>query len=265
MSVAAPVHPAAAELLRVASAFRDRTAGGDEWPPEDSSRFAEGVVELDEQFCSAVADRHERAPRVALDDDLAARYEVAKRELRALVADVAAAGFVVRPWLRPGQPYRSSGELTARVLETRTLHVLLTRAAHGPSAKSGFHPLRAPSGVVVDGVTLLWNDLLRAAHDLFGHVMLGTGFGPVDELRAAYCQMALHSSDARAVLFTEQVAQTCWFYFCPRVRAEDGSIPRPGDRAYVPLRARTYPEQKVYAAAPAEVETFRRMFAFGAS
>jgi len=265
MSVAAPAHPAVADLVRVGAGFRERAAGDDVWPPEDLGRCGTAGVDLDEQLCRAVADRHERAPRLALDHGLAARYERTKHELRSLFADVVAAGFVVRPWLGRGQPYRSSDELTTSVRATRTIHVLPTRTAHGPAGSSGYHPLREPSDVEAAGVPLAWNDLLRAVHDLFGHVMLGCSFGPVGELRAAYCQMALHSPEVRTVLFTEQVAQTCWFYFGPHVRADDGSVPGPGDGAYVPPSARPYPEQKVYAADPGDVAAFRRMFAFEAA
>jgi len=214
----------------------------------------------DDDFCRGVADRHEQAPRLAYDRALADQYDTVKHEVRCLFEEVRAAGFVVEPWRREGQPYRDSAELARHVRETRTIRVLLTGEAHGPPGSAGFHPLRQSSGIAAQGVELLHNDLLRTVHDLFGHVMLGNSFGPAGELKAAYCQMALHSADARLVLFGEQVAQTCWFYFGPHLRDEAGRIRRPGERGHVAARARPYPDQKVYRIEPGTLSAFRRMF-----
>jgi hypothetical protein len=248
------------ELMAIAQRCRDRVDRGREWPLADLARLADLVVVIDDGFCRDVADRHEQAPLLAYDAALAEQYERTKQESRVLFEDILAAGFVVEPWLQPGEPYQDSRELRRFVQETRTIRVLLSGDAHGPPGSSGFHPLRHGSGIMVGGVELLHNDLIRTIHDLFGHVMLGTSFGPMGELKAAYCQMALHSDDARAVLFSEQVAQTCWFYFGPHLRDEAGRLRRPGESGYVAPRARPYPEQKVYRTEPGDLSTFRRMF-----
>ena len=113
------------------------------------------------------------------------------------------------------------------------------------------------------GVELSHNDLLRVVHDVFGHVAFGYGFDPAGELAAAYCQMALSCADARPVLFAEQVAQTCWFFFGPHLRGPDGHIPRPGEPGYVPPHRRPYPEQKVFPVSQRTVTRFARMFERG--
>lgn len=257
---AATIHPVTADLIAAAQRYRDRSASRAAWPPEDVQLLADVLVDLDEDVCRDVADRHERAPHLAFENDVARSYDRTKREVRELFDELTAAGFAVAPWLRPGQPYHDSRELVAHVRATRTIRVLLTRDAHGPTAATGFHPLREPAGVNVGGVELAHNDLVRAVHDLVGHVMAGTGFGAAGELKAAYCQMALHSTDVRRVLFAEHVAQTCWFYFGPHLRDGAGRLLRPGERGYVPPHGRPYPEQKVYAAATEDLEGFRRMF-----
>ncbi len=170
------------------------------------------------------------------------------------------AGIAVEPWLHPGPPYRDSDELVRMVRQTRTIRVLLTRDEHGPPGAAGFHPLREPSGITAAGVPLLYNDLVRTVHDLFGHVMFGAGFGLAGELKAAYSHLALHSEDARSVLFNEQVAQICWFYFGPHLRDGAGRLRKPGERGYLAPRARPYPEQKVYPGDPEDLARFRRMF-----
>jgi hypothetical protein len=249
-----------AELLTVAQRCRDRDARASAWPPADLSRLADLAVALDEDFCRDVADRYERAPLLAYDHALARRYDQAKQESRRQYEDVLEAGIAVEPWLRPGPPYRDSGELVRQVRRTRTIRVLLTRNEHGPPGHAGFHPLREPSPVTAAGVRLLYNDLIRTVHDVFGHVMFGADFGLVGELKAAYCHLALHSEDAQSVLFNEQVAQTCWFYFGPHLRGDDGRPRKPGERGYLAPRARPYPRQKVFAADPEDLARFRRMF-----
>ncbi|HEV2887543.1 MAG TPA: crotonobetainyl-CoA--carnitine CoA-transferase [Jatrophihabitans sp.] len=248
------------DLIAAAQRCRDREVRGAGWPPVDVARLAELTVRVDERFCREVADRYERAPRLAYDGALEARYDQVKQECRRQYEDVLEAGITVEPWLSPGPPYRDSTELVRLVRETRTIRVLLTRDEHGPPGRAGFHPLREPSGVTAAGMDLLYNDLLRTVHDLFGHVMFAAGFGLAGELKAAYCHLALHSEDARAVLFNEQVAQICWFYFGPHLRDDAGRLRGPGEQGYLPPRARPYPEQKVFPPDSAELEAFRRMF-----
>jgi hypothetical protein len=230
--------------------------------PADFAELAQLEVTVDDDYCRAVADRHESAPLLAYDEVLARRYDQTKLEVRNLYEATVASGFVVQPWPGSGPPYSDSRDLARRVRATRTIHVLLTRDAHGPFTPDGFHPLREPSGIVAGGVELLYNDLVRTVHDLFGHVLFAIGFGPVGELRAAYCHMALHSDDAASVLLTEQVAQICWFFFGRHVRDRAGRIYGPGDREYVAWQGRPYPAQKVYASEPDDLASFRRMFQF---
>lgn len=249
-----------ADLLAVAQRCRDRTERDAGWAPADVARLADLVVTVDAGFCREVADRYERAPRLAYDEALARRYDRVKQESRQQYEDVLDAGITVQPWLSPGPPYRDSDELVRQVRQTRTIRVLLTREEHGPPGGAGFHPLREPSPITAAGVPLLYNDLVRTVHDLFGHVMFGAGFGLSGELKAAYCHLALHSEDAQRVLFNEQVAQICWFYYGPHLRGAAGRLRKPGERGYLAPRARPYPEQKVYPGDPEELARFQRMF-----
>lgn len=241
-------------------------AGAQRWCERRGRRSARRAAALsrlvavpDEDVCGDFADRFERQPRVAWDRALARRYRQLQRETRELYDVVLDAGVVVEPWLGPGQPYRDSAELVREVRETGTLRVFLTRDGHGPPGSNGFHPMREPAGVEAGGVELTHNDLFRAVHDAFGHVMLGHGFGPAGELSAAYCQMALLSEPARSVAFAEQVAQTCWFFYGPHLRDAAGRLRRPGDPGYVPPPRRPFPPQKVFAASRRDMAAFERM------
>ncbi|HTY35361.1 crotonobetainyl-CoA--carnitine CoA-transferase [Mycobacterium sp.] len=249
-------------LLDAAARHIARLPARERWIVGGISQLTDMAVALDEEVCRDIADRYDRAPYLDLDDALTRRYEHVKKDSIVLYQELLVLGVTIEPWRGPGQPYRDSNELRRQVNETRTLRVFLTANGHGSFASRGFHPLCCRSGVAAEGVELWHNDLLRAVHDLFGHVMLSTGFGPKGEFKAAYCQLALSSEAARPALFTEQVAQTCWFYFGAHLRDENGKVPRHGDRGYVSPRDRPYPEQKVFASEPADLHAFQRMFHF---
>ena len=244
-------------LVSAAQRCSDRHARG---RARDVERLGRLVADVDETFCGEVAERFDRLPRMGYDVALARRYRQLKRETRLQYEAIVDAGIRVEPWLGLGQPYHDSGELVRGVRETGTIQLFLTRSGHGPYGGAGFHPMRESTGISVKGVELTHNDLFRVVHDVFGHVMFGHSFGPDGELQAAYCQMALLPEVAQPVVFTEQVAQTCWFFFGPHLRDEAGRVPRRGERGYVAPHRRPYPEQKVFAPEPRQLEAFGRMF-----
>jgi hypothetical protein len=250
------------DLLLAAQRCRDRLAGDGALGPHDVARLEHLVVTVDQGFCRAVADRFDAAPPFEWTGPLERGYACLVRDIRIQYETLSTAGVTVEPWLGPGQPYRDAGDLVDGVRGTGVLHVFLTRDGHGPPGNVVAHPLRRPAGVTVRGVALTHNDLFRAVHDVFGHVLFGRGFGLSGELEAAYCQMALSSPEARPVMFAEQVAQTCWFFLGPHVRDRAGRVRRPGDPGYVPPHRRPYPEQKVIAVGPRWLDAFAAMFTF---
>ncbi|HEX2317147.1 MAG TPA: crotonobetainyl-CoA--carnitine CoA-transferase [Thermomonospora sp.] len=233
-------------LLRAAQAHVDRWLAGEAAERPPLGRLAGLRVRPDVAYCRAVAAAYQAAPRFDPAPQLQNRYQTLKLyTLRAYHAAVAA-GVVVEPWRRPGQPYRDSRDLRARVGRTGRLAVFLTAAGHGPGGDAAPHPLREPSGVRAGGVEFAHNDLFRAVHDLFGHVMFGHGFGPAGEFLAAYVQMQLYPREVWPVLFTEQVGQICWFFH--------------GPHADEPPHRRPYPEQKVFACPDRFLDAFAGMF-----
>src|SRR5690242_17713733 len=93
----------------VAAARRCRDESG--WPAGDVPSLKAVEVVPDEAFCCDVADRFERAPAHAYDDDLARRYDRMKAENLRQYEAILDAGIRVEPWLRRGQPYRDAGEM----------------------------------------------------------------------------------------------------------------------------------------------------------
>lgn len=206
------------------------------------SSVATAELRWDEGYCRRVAEYFDSAPSRDLGVALTRRYDAFKQENLRHYRLLSEAGITVRPWPVSGQPYRTSAELRASVRATGVLYVYLTSAGHGPGPAGGEHPMLAGSGIVVDGVELCHNDVFRVVHDVFGHVMSGHGFSPRGEFRASYCHLRMYPESVHPVLFTEQIAQICWFFYGPRA-AE-----------------RRYPEQKVFAFPRRYLDEFRSLF-----
>ncbi|MEO0971581.1 MAG: hypothetical protein AAFX85_00690 [Pseudomonadota bacterium] len=218
------------------------------------------VFNFDEQFCRDLADRFDQAPMRSQDSGLKARYAQAIAQTRRQYDRIVAAGIRVIPWRGDGPAYAHGRALCDDVKATASVRLLLTESALGQSQLPEGHPLSAPSGVSACGVALCHNDLLRVVHDVFGHVIGATGFGPAGELVAAYRHMALYSPAAKSVLMSEQVAQVCWFYYGPHLRNGHGDLPRRGDEGYVRPQHRPYAPQKVFAIEAEYLDRFSAMF-----
>ena len=97
-----------------------------------------------------------------------------------------------------------------------------------------------PSGIVVDGVELLANDLFRVVHDVFAHAKEGHQFGPAGEEKAWLEHYGMFSPLARPALAAETRGQTCWMYFGPHLRDTNGALIGAGEPGWVPVRRRPY-------------------------
>ncbi|PZG24426.1 crotonobetainyl-CoA--carnitine CoA-transferase [Micromonospora craterilacus] len=247
-------------LLGLAQAYVDEAAARGELPHRDLSRLPGTRVRVDPEFCREVAGHFDRAPRRALDADLAARYARFTEETLRHFALLEPAGLTVVPWPGPGQPYRGAADLIDALDRTGVLYVYLTNDGHGPHGPTPDHPLCAPSGVTVDGVELLHNDIFRVVHDIFGHVLLGATMGVAGEFRAAYGHMAMYSPQVHPVVFTEQVSQICWFFHGPHLADRSGRWPRRGEPGWIPPTDRPYPEQKLFPCPPGFLGRFTASF-----
>lgn len=202
-----------------------------------------------EPFCREVADIFETSPALDWTLQVSARYRRYARENLVQYWAARDAGIDIRPWTRPGQPYRNSRELVEGVRRSGVVYVYLTRSGHGPRPGPRFHPLHTRSGVIAGGVEFTHNDVLRAVHDLFGHVLTGHGFGTRGELAAAYTHGRLYTPPARTAMFTEHVGQICWYFHGRHRRAgRCGSGARP------------YPPQKVFLFPPRHEAALARLF-----
>ncbi|MFD0204381.1 MULTISPECIES: crotonobetainyl-CoA--carnitine CoA-transferase [Saccharothrix] len=218
------------------------------------------ALRWDKGFCLEVADVYDRAPTWALDRELARSYQALQRVSLRQFELVVAGGIRVEPWRGAGLPYRDSAELRGQVRRTRVLKLHLTADGHGSVPGPEDHPMRADSGVEVDGVPLCHNDVFRVVHDVFGHAAFDQGFGPRGEFTATYLHARMYPVSARPALFTEQIGQVCWFFFGPHLRDRSGVPRSPGDEGYVPARNRPYPQQKVFAFDRRYLDRFGSLF-----
>jgi hypothetical protein len=117
-----------------------------------------------------------------------------------------------------------------------------------------------PSGLSAAGVPLLYNDVFRVVHDLFGHVLHAARMDVAGEFTAALGHLRMYSPPAHPVLFVEQVSQICWFFYGPHLRRPDGTRPRRGQPGWTPPAERPYPEQKVVRCPPHFLTRFMEAF-----
>ncbi|HEV8554971.1 MAG TPA: crotonobetainyl-CoA--carnitine CoA-transferase [Actinophytocola sp.] len=228
------------DLTRLAQAYVDRR-----FPQRAVESIASVIasgLRWDEEYCRRVAACFDQAPLFGCDARLTRLYDRFKQENLQQYQVVLDAGIAVEPWLSPGQPYPGSAELRGSVRSTGVLHVYLTSAGHGPGPARRRHPMLAPSGIVASGVEFSHNDIFRAVHDIFGHVMSGGSFAPRGEFKASFVHMRMYPDEVHPVLFTEQIAQICWFFFGPKCPAGQ------------------YPEQKVFEFPRHYLDEFRNLF-----
>jgi len=205
-----------------------------------------------------VADRYDAMPHDPGHPLVQASYQRFIREVSEQY-DFAVGwlGLRVEPWPHASEPYRNSREMIEDVRRDRHLYFLATHAKWGEAdTQHEDHPMLAPTGIVVDGVELLANDMFRVVHDVFGHAMAGHQFGPTGEERAWLEHYGMFSPLARPALTAETRGQTCWMFFGPHLRTTSGALVSRDESGWVPVPQRPYPEQKA-GLLPAEVSGVR--------
>ncbi|MFT7836743.1 crotonobetainyl-CoA--carnitine CoA-transferase [Saccharothrix sp. BKS2] len=231
-------------LADAADAYVARSSHDGAGRDEPLSGRRRATMRWNPDYCRRVARWFDRAPHLAYDARLSRLYHRFKWETLQQYEVIRRVGITVEPWVRPGQPYRDSADLRASVLSTGVLHVYLTDSGHG-EGETGYHPMLAPTGLSIGGVDFRYNDVFRAVHDIFGHVMFDNDFSSRGEFRAAFCHMGMYSPDVHPVLFSEQVAQICWYFFGPHLERGE---------------PRRYSDQKVLEFPPSFLDEFTGMF-----
>lgn len=199
---------------------------------------------VNETTLRRVADFYENAKNEPENPEVQKAYRALSEETRAQYDDMVANGIKIEPYEGKGEPYANSAAMLADVRDNKHLYFFLTKNAFGEGADSGNNALLEKSGIKINGVDLLYNDLFRAVHDYFGHTAEGFEFGPRGEYNAYLAHSRMFSDEAKPALAAETLAQNAWVNFGPQLRREDGSLPKAGDADFVPIAKRRFADQK---------------------
>ena len=155
------------------------------------------------------------------------------------------------PYEGEGEPYANSAEMMADVRDNNRLFFFMTENGFGEDTIGEIdfeHPLLEQSEFInSQGDPMLYNDLFRVVHDIFGHTQQGFSFGPLGEYNAFLEHSRMYSDSAVPALAAETLAQNVWFNYGKHLRREDGTLPLKGEEGFVPPSEREFSEQKAYA------------------
>jgi len=102
------------------------------------------------------------------------------------------------------------------------------------------NPLLEPTDEVINGRTLLVNDVFRIVHDIFGHIKEGVGFRADGEENAWQQHAAMYSDQALPAVTTELRGQNSWVNFGPF--AEFNKTANVAETQYAPQKIGLLPE-----------------------
>ena len=196
-----------------------------------------------------LADTMEAARHTPNDPATRAAYASLCSELGGQFEALLAAGYRFHTWENEGQPYDGSAAMIADVRDRKRLDYFPTVAGFGEDGVPDSHPLLTPSVYRdSDGRPMLWNDVLRCVHDVFGHAAHGFSFSASGEFKAWAAHAVTFTASARLALAAETLLQNAWVNFGPHLRREDGTIPARGEAGYIAPSVRPYAEQKAFTA-----------------
>ena len=124
-------------------------------------------------------------------------------------------GYDIRPWLKEGEPYGVESENVRKdIKNNKRLFYLRSRSATGENNENESSENYMPfedTGIRIDGDIVLFNDLFRAVHDIFGHGMVNNSFSAQGELNAYKTHAPMYSEKAQKALFLETVVYNAYY------------------------------------------------------
>lgn len=205
----------------------------------------ESYAKVNEPLAKKIADFYQNAQHAPSDPAVKKSYAAFVKETRAQWDYLVEHGVKMEPWTKKGQPYANSKELVADVRDNNHLWFFPTEGGFGESNEAvAAHPLLAKTGIEVNGVPLVVNDLFRAVHDYFGHVKEGYQFGPRGEYNAFLSHSRMYSDEARPAMAAETLGQNSWVNYGAHLRNAEGNIPGKGEAGYTAPQDRPFAEQK---------------------
>lgn len=210
------------DLAHVAFRFLAKYGGG-------NGTFSKYRCSVDDQVAVEIAEWFDKVRSTDVTPHAYKLYRKFREETFRQYEFLIESGLKVEAWLRDGQPYRDARHLRDEVEKTGILYVYLTRRGYGSeyhevghnilmngrSSAIKQHPTTELTGIRVSNIDLMYNDLFRAVHDVFGHLMFGTSFSIEGEFLAAREHSQMYSEQVFSVLLAETVGQISWYYCGP--------------------------------------------------
>lgn len=183
--------------------------------------------EVDQERARDIADAYDGLQKVNRSPEVLKAYAALSKEVQAQWDYAQSKGIKFEAWNKPGQPYRTSTEMTKDVADNKHLYFYTGGEKH---------PLL---GDVDPKTGLTQNDKFRAVHDLFGHAAGGFGFGARGEEGAFLVHSQMFGPDARKAMTTETRGQNSWVNFGKQNYDAEGNYKN------IPAEKRPFAEQKV--------------------
>lgn len=171
---------------------------------------------IDDELFKEMAQYHKDATDDRQNPEMLKSYRAFFNETRAQYEVLVAAGYSIEPWMEEGEPYGvDSNAVREDVLNNKHLYYLRSKSATGENNEGeltaeNYIPFES-SGIVINGDDVLLNDLFRAVHDIFGHVMVHNTFSPQGEYNAYKTHAVMYSEAAQKALFMETVVDNAWY------------------------------------------------------
>lgn len=164
----------------------------------------------------AISDYCDNAPHAPDDVKVKAAYDALKSDLLSQYKRLQNAGFSIRLIdndLKDGR-FKTSDELRAEIEANKQVDILSSLTAFGQKHDEldFTNPLLADTNLVdVNGLCLVYNDILRLTHDVFSHYMAGCSFSLNGEIKGVLSHAELFSEEAKPALYFELIAQRCYY------------------------------------------------------
>ena len=208
------------------------------------------VNRLNKDNSKMIADAYDNLVDDPKNPEVIKAYKALADETLSQYQSIIDKGYKLEIWKGKGEPYANSTEMIQDVRDNKHLYIFGTEAGFGEGAIT---PEQRKENVMlsrteykdVNGDPLVVNDIFRFVHDFFGHTELGNGFGPIGEENAWLNHSRMYSPEARKAMTTETRGQNSWVNYNKNLRRKDGTIPKKGEKGYVPLSKRPFADQKM--------------------
>lgn len=174
-------------------------------------------IDVDPARAKKISVAYEAMKHDPTNPEVAKSYAALKTETKAQWDAATKAGYKIEPWMEKGEPYKNSAAMRDDVANNKHLWFFPTESGFGTKEMPD-NPLLESAGVTVNGEKLVYNDLFRGVHDLFGHAKDGVGFGPRGEENVWASHSSMFSDAALPAMTSETRGQNSWVNFGPNAK-----------------------------------------------